>query len=329
MKELKSYSDSYFYKQYPKYQKLLLDAIMTDPLIDKATEEFKGVILYLKHQRTDEALLRILNSTNTVLLDCDVPLPRTFKVFCAKEMKGRDRGKIKVFIDASACIVKDPKHGDYNVNETALVSYLMNAGVSMIYHKNFDILRRRANMNITITKCFANCFTHIIDFLVKISIQESKKIQVTYLSAMYFLMGILQLDNENKARDIAMKVADISKNEAILLEDAIEKACRKHSDIKEKDLNPYENIKIFVNSLRDAMHLNPKAVSLDIIVERWMMQFGPGTVFGLEYFPAFSAMITDAYVGGYLNNQKTIEKICGKDMVQYSKDVITMLGSIA
>lgn len=329
MKELKSYSDSYFYKQYPKYQKLLLDAIMTDSLIDKATEEFKGVILDLKHQRTDEALLRILNSTNTVLLDCDVPLPRTFKVFCAKEMKGRDRGKIKVFIDASACIVKDPKHGDYNVNETALVSYLMNAGVSMIYHKNFDILRRRANMNIGITKCFANCFTHIIDFLAKISIQESKKIQVTYLSAMYFLMGILQLDNENKARDIAMKVADISKNEAILLEDAIEKACRKHSDIKEKDLNPYENIKIFVNSLRDAMHLNPKAVSLDIIVERWMMQFGPGTVFGLEYFPAFSAMITDAYVGGYLNNQKTIEKICGKDMVQYSKDVITMLGSIA
>ena len=329
MKELKSYSDSYFYKQYPKYQKLLLDAIMTDPLIDKATEEFKGVILDLKHQRTDEALLRILNSTNTVLLDCDVPLPRTFKVFCAKEMKGRDRGKIKVFIDASACIVKDPKHGDYNVNETALVSYLMNAGVSMIYHKNCDILRRRANMNIGITKCFANCFTHIIDFLAKISIQESKKIQVTYLSAMYFLMGILQLDNENKARDIAMKVADISKNEAILLEDAIEKACRKHSDIKEKDLNPYENIKIFVNSLRDAMHLNPKAVSLDIIVERWMMQFGPGTVFGLEYFPAFSAMITDAYVGGYLNNQKTIEKICGKDMVQYSKDVITMLGSIA
>ena len=60
-----------------------------------------------------------------------------------------------------------------------------------------------------------------------------------------------------------------------------------------------------------------------------MRQFGPGTVFGLEYYPAFSAMITDAYVGGYLNNQKTIEKICGKDMVQYSKDVITMLGTIA
>ena len=128
---------------------------------------------------------------------------------------------------------------------------------------------------------------------------------------------------------IAIKVAGVSKNEATLLDISIERACRKHSDIKEKDINPYKNIKIFINSLRDAMHLNPKAISLDTVVERWMRQFGPGTVFGLEYYPAFSAMITDAYVGGYLNNQKTIEKICGKDMVQYSKDVITMLGTIA
>ena len=329
MKELKSYSDSYFYKQYPKYQKLLLDAIMTDPLIDKASEGFKGVILDLKHQRTDEALLRILNSNNTILLDCQVPLPRTFKVFCAKEMKGKDRGKIKVFIDASTCIVKDPKHGDYNVNETTLVSYLMNAGVTMIYHKKFDLIKRRSNLILNITRCFADSFTHIIDFLAKISIQESSKIRVNYFAAMYFLMGILQMEDEDKARDIAIRVAGVSKNEATLLDISIERACRKHSDIKEKDINPYENIKIFINSLRDAMHLNPKAISLDTVVERWMRQFGPGTVFGLEYYPAFSAMITDAYVGGYLNNQKTIEKICGKDMVQYSKDVITMLGTIA
>lgn len=329
MKELKSYSDSYFYKQYPGYQKLLLDAIMNDPLIDKSSDAFKEVLISLKHQRADEALLRILNSNNTVLLDCEKPLPRTFKVFCAKEMKGKDRGKIKVFIDASTCIVKDAKHGDYNVNETALISYLMNAGVAMIYHKKFDLFTRRSNLVINSAKCFSECFTHIIDFLAKVSIQESKKIQVSYLAAMYFLNGILQLDSEEKARDIAIKIAGVSKNEAVVLEDSLERACRKHSDIKEKDLDPYANIKIFINSLRDAMHLNPKAVSLDTVVERWMRQFGPGTVFGLEYLPAFSAMMTDAYAGGYLNNQKTIEKICGKDMVQYSKDVVTMLGAIA
>jgi hypothetical protein len=49
----------------------------------------------------------------------------------------------------------------------------------------------------------------------------------------------------------------------------------------------------------------------------------------MEYFPAFSAMITDAYNGGYLNQQKTIEKVCGAEMVEYSKQVITLIGSIA
>ena len=54
-KDLKSYSDSYFYKQYPKYQKILLDALMNDPIIDKNTDEFNtNVIGTLKHQRIEE-----------------------------------------------------------------------------------------------------------------------------------------------------------------------------------------------------------------------------------------------------------------------------------
>ena len=116
-KDLKSYSDSYFYKQYPKYQKILLDALMNDPIIDKNTDEFNtNVIGTLKHQRIEEPLIRILKSTNTVLLDCDAPLPRSFKVFCAKEMKGKDKGKVKAFIDTSTCIVKLSNGIDYDVN---------------------------------------------------------------------------------------------------------------------------------------------------------------------------------------------------------------------
>jgi hypothetical protein len=53
-----------------------------------------------------------------------------------------------------------------------------------------------------------------------------------------------------------------------------------------------------------------------------MYLFNPSTVFALEYMPAFQSMLTNAYVGAYLNNQKTIEKICGKSMVQYAKIAI-------
>ena len=49
---------------------------------------------------------------------------------------------------------------------------------------------------------------------------------------------------------------------------------------------------------------------------------GPQTAFGLEYFPNFSTILTDAYTGVYLNNQKTIEKICGTSMIGYAKNVL-------
>ena len=42
-----------------------------------------------------------------------------------------------------------------------------------------------------------------------------------------------------------------------------------------------------------------------------MYIYGTGTVFALELLPSFSNMLTDAYVGAYINNQKTIEKIAG------------------
>ena len=77
------------------------------------------------------------------------------------------------------------------------------------------------------------------------------------------------------------------------------------------------------------MHFNKKTISVDIVVERWMHSYGVGTVFALEYFPAFSSMMTDAYIGGYLNSQKTIEKVCGTSMVNYSKDAIDFVSTLA
>ena len=97
--------------------------------------------------------------------------------------------------------------------------------------------------------------------------------------------------------------------------------------VPEKDTDPYRDLKSFIRAMRTVMHFN-KAITEDVVVERWMHQFGPGTVFGMEYLPAFSAMMTDAYIGAFLNNQRTIENVCKVDMVQYSKAVINMLDNI-
>ena len=327
-KELKSYSDSYLYGKYPRYEKIIFDAIIKDPTIDKTTNEFEDVIYEVKRMKMiSEPLVRILTSKNVILLDCDNPLPRTFKVFASKDPKSRDTSQIRVFIDCTNVIERRDKTGDYKIDDVKLLSYLMNAAICMVYHKNASLILRRQDLITKATTCFAKLFTFIIDYLAKVSIQESNKIKVLYLSSMYFLEGVLKMDNPASSSKLAKKIAGISEREANMIEILMDKYCNPSG--KGSPIDPYENIKIFISTLADIMHLNSKVISIDMVVEKWMQQYGPGTVFGMEYFPAFSAMITDAYNGGYLNNQKTIEKVCGADMVDYSKQIINLIGTIA
>lgn len=325
-KSLKSYSDTYLFQKYPRYQKLMFDAIMKDPQIEKNTDEFKDVIYEISRSKVlSKSLERVLTSTNTILLDCVDPLPRTFKVFCARDPKSHTPG-VKVFIDCTNVITKRAKSSEYSIDDVKLISYLLNASVCMIYHKNMTILLRNTALIKSLTTCFAKLFTFIIDYLAKVSIQESNKIKVMYLAAMYFLTGVVQMNQPNRIKEIAVKIAGISEREADMLDILIDKACQPVNGSRH-GIEPYMDIRTFINTLAEVLHLNKKIITTDIVVEKWMQQFGPGTVFGMEYLPAFSAMLTDAYTGGYLNQQKTIEKICADHMVSYNKALFTVLES--
>lgn len=324
-KTLKSYGDSYLYSKYPMYNKQLLDAIMHDPMIEKKTDMFEDIIHDIKRTRVSDSLVRILKSPNTILLDCEKPLPKSFKVFCAKDFRMKDK-PIRIFIDCSGVISKSKNSAAYMVDEMKLVSYLINAGMTMVYHRKVDSITRNSGLVYSIASCFARSFTFIIDYLVKVSIQESSKAKVLYLSAIYFLQNILGFD-EDRAMPIAKKIAEISEREAQMLNLMMERAC-KVKGVPASEINPYEDIKTFVNALRDVMHFNKHTVTLDVVVERWMNQYGVSTIFGMEYFPAFSAMMTDCYTGAYLNNQRSIENVCKVDMIEYSKKALQLLENI-
>jgi hypothetical protein len=326
MSNIKTYSDTYLYQKYPIYTKKLTDAIMRDPVIEKNTDQFSDVEYVIKKARISDSLVNILKSRNVILLDCEDPLPRAFKVFAARDMKSKDRN-IKIFIDCTGVITKSKTSMDYSVNESKLLSYLLTAGVTMAYHKDASMITRRASLVKESAEAFAKSFTFIIDYLTKVSIQESSKVKVMYLSSMYFLEGMLGLD-EARAQQVAKKIAGISEREANMLDLLLEKYAVPKGGSSKND-SPYENIKIFIGALREVMHFNKKTISVDIVVERWMHSYGVGTVFALEYFPAFSSMMTDAYIGGYLNSQKTIEKVCGTSMVNYSKDAIDFVSTLA
>ena len=69
-------------------------------------------------------------------------------------------------------------------------------------------------------------------------------------------------------------------------------------------------------------------LSVSIVVDTWMKSFGTGTIFAMEYFPAFAMMMSNTFVGGYIDQQLTIEKIAGQDMVPFVKTLL-QIGAMA
>ena len=71
-----------------------------------------------------------------------------------------------------------------------------------------------------------------------------------------------------------------------------------------------------------------KDLSVSLILEKWMSAFGTGTIFALEFFPAFSMMMTNTYIGGYIDQQNSIEKIAGTSLVEFSKTILQIGASV-
>ena len=84
----------------------------------------------------------------------------------------------------------------------------------------------------------------------------------------------------------------------------------------------FNNINTFIANI--AKVIRAEGLKLDNFIEKWVFLYHSGTQFATELYPAFSTMITNAYGGAYLNNQKLIEKICGKSMVNYTTTLLRL-----
>ena len=301
MGKIKTYADCYLYNKYPKYNSMIFDALMTDDFIDKASVEFnENVLVDIKRARVNSHILQVLTSPRTVLYYPAKPLPTFFKVLVAKDPRSTKKEK-KLFIDCTSAIFRS-KNG-WRTNLEVLLGHLISGYNHIVYNSGF------ISVNLAQLEAlnFAKLFTYVIDYIAKISVSEANRDKCIYLASRYYEEGVAGVDTD-RARKIAQQNANIT-------------------DIKEntyqftiKDPEAFTNIKSFIKLIRDTFKIDN--LTLDIVVEKWMFLFNPSTVFALEYVPAFNAMMTDAYIGAYINNQKTIEKICGKSMIEYSKKLI-------
>ena len=311
----KNYSNTYLYGKYPEYDKALLSFIMEGEVINKDSDDFNGIIYEVKRRQTIPALLKVLKSEVVVLMTTNKALPRQFKVFCAKDLRNGKKRDLKVYIDCTDLLHKN-KEGNWVCDDIdVLISHLISAMVNVIYYKDEKVLVNNANLSQIGANAFASLMTHIVDFVSKISSTPKNKSYCQYLSAKYYIANILGKD-ENTAgnKNICRQIAGLSERE---------------SDIIDMQLSEssFDNIKFFAETLSRILRINK--LSVDVIVERWMYLYGVSSVFALELFPAFSEMITNCYIGSYLNNQKTIEKITGTTMVEFSKIILRIGADIA
>lgn len=309
----KTYAGTYLYTQYNEYEKQIFSFMMAGEEIDKDTSDFDDIKYEVKKRQVSNSLVKVLESKEVILLRGEKPLPKAFKVFCAKDIKGPKKDKMKVFIDCSNIIEVDKESGRYvcrRHNIDIFISYLVSAMHTFIYYADEDRFTSNSKIMQVGAQAFASIFTHVIDYSCKISNMTTLKNKCMYLAALYYIANILGKDHTTEgARRVAMKISGLSDRDAGIVD----------IQIKAESMM---NIKYFVETVASVLRLNK--ITLDIVVERWMSIYGTGTVFALEIFPAFASMITDAYVGAYINNQKTIEKIAGTSMTEFTKVILSI-----
>lgn len=298
-------SSCYLYSKMTGYTKVMANAILNAKRIDKDTTEFaEDVGLELKRSKAPIYLLKILNSKNTHLLLPEDPMPKPIRVFAAKDIK--DSKKMNAFIDCSS-VITEANNNRYKVNPSILIAYLLSAKHNMMYYGIPGAFSTKSQLVILETRAYAKLFTHVIDYLGNISVIPENREKMLYLASKFFLYNHLKLTDDDKVNEVAMKVADITESQQNIFNIATE-----GKDVK--------TLPGFVDTVKTIFKMDK--LTLSLVIEKWMFLYGAATVLGLEFLPSFLTMITDAYSGVYLNNQKSIEKMLAKDLVELGKMLI-------
>lgn len=301
--KVKNFSDTYLYGK-GNYEKEIFTYIMRANRVNKDSQFIEDLEFDIKKQRVANYLMTVLESDKTVLCYSEKPLPRSFKVFCAKDVK--DNKQLKVFIDLTDIVTGTGDNLKYNIRDLQIIiSYLMAAAFNMIYHANPSVFFNKIGLVTDGAKCFSSLVYHILDYL-RIGAENSKP-KIKYLAAKYFQLNMMNRPNSDSVENISLRISGLSSTEVNII------------DLNIGSIDPYKDINEFVLALSKILRTDK--LTTDVFIDKWMYNYGVGTLFATELFTSFVNMMVYAYVGAYLNNQKTIEKIVGRDMVDFINEL--------
>lgn len=306
----KNFNECYLYNKGTHiYEKALIEFIVQGEPINKEDKSFQDVVYDIKRRQVPEVLITICKSKDLIIMDHNKVVPKAFTVFTAKDIKNNNATKIFMYNDC----IKHEGTNDYRLYPNKVdifIAHLFDAMTQALYYADPKTILMKSTITDPGSYLFSVLFNNVIDYLYKIGSIGNQKNKCLYLATIYFFKCILKMDINDSIMAKARKNSGLTeKDEKILMiQFDIEKDCL--------------NIRTFIEAISKILGLSK--LTLDLVVEKWVWLYGTGTQFALELFPSFSAMMTNAYMGCYLNNQKSIEKICGKELVNYSQALLAV-----
>lgn len=312
MEKIKNFGQSYLYGN-ADYSKKIADYIIRADRIDKDSKEFDNIRYIVQRNQVTPYLSNFLDKKALVLMINPTPMPLAFKAFTAKDM--RYDSQTKVFVDCTGLITKNTA-GEYTINNRDIdifIAYLLAALNAIIYSAKPSLLTNNNNLLQSGTECFAKLFTNIIDYM-RIGGVDNVREKTLYLSSLYYQINILQKDDTPTVYQRATKISKLSSREADNL-------------LVKVPISSFENINTFITALAGALNVEDE-LKLDNFIEKWVFLYKGGTHFGTELYPAFANMLIYTYIGSYIVNQKTIEKLLGRTMVEFCKTLFAVGGEV-
>lgn len=307
----KTLADSFLFGKSPEYGRKMVEFIAKAERINTKSSEFADVLFDVKRRRISEALSKIATSDNVVIgiNTFSGSLPKAFRTFVAKDIK--DGNKYKMFIDGTDFLKY--KDGTYDCTDINwLICYLVAGMTNFIY----KIAPSRLILDSSIINdgcdCYMRLFSYIVDRIYKTtSVQQLQK-RVNYVACMFYLINILgkEFKSESQFRtchSTACRIANIEDRDASIVD----------TGLLESDFN---NIATIISAYERIF--NFRQFKTDVFVSLWMQSFGTGTTFAIEYFPALAMMLSNSYIGGYLDNQLMIEKLTADSMIKFVKSLL-------
>lgn len=309
--KIKNYDQSFLYGK-ADYGTELFQYIMKADRIDKSSTGFDEIRYLVKRNQITSCLGALLDKQSVILMLPNKPLPRAFKVFAGKDI--REDKNTKVFIDCSEIIkFQNNAYVIKQMDVEKFISYLACALNTIIYHVDPTIILNNSQLVNSSTEAFAKLCTNIIDYM-RIGGVDNVRSKMLYMSALYYQIGMLKKDDNDTAEQKALKISKLSRREAELIRVQLPEAS-------------FENINTFVEAIAKVLRVEG-LLKLDNFIDKWLFLYGSGTQLATEIYTAFANLLINAYVGAYLNNQKQIEKIAGRSMVEYCNVLFRVGGEV-